>query len=977
MSTVRYESLRRFLFPLYLAVLGAPLAAPAFAATVVVNTVVDQATGSCAGTCSLRDAVATAQADDTIKVPAGHYVLTLGVIQSRGKNLTIVGAGARATVIDGNSSDRIFIIDALDSVELDDLALVNGASPDISGGGCIGGSANLLTLRRSSISNCTAPAGAGLAWFGPVTIDQCTFKNNRAQFFAAVAQTYQSATITNSTFSGNISTDYRGIVGTARGNLAIESGSLTNVTIVGNQGGGILMSGPITMTNSIMAANPGGDCIPYFPGILTVIGTASLDGDNSCGLAGPGNLPGVDPRLGPLADHGGPTDTHAPLAGSPVVDRADSAACPAVDQRGAARPQGAGCDIGAYEQDTPPPPPATVVVNTTVDQATGSCAGLCSLRDAVATAQPRDRIQVPAGHFVLTLGKIASNKSLTIQGAGARETVLDGNSQNRIFEFSPLGGIEIRDLTLTHGSAPDGGGGCIRGSGVLLSLARCSVSNCSGGAVAWIGPLRIDSSTFQGNQAKGGLLGPAAFSVVFQTAGAATIVDSTFSGNDAAGGTITIEAGTLTNTTVTANRGGLLILGPIALKNTIVAKNQGFDCGFGAGGASPFFSSDHSLDSDLSCNLQGPGDRSGVDPRLGPLADHGGPTDTHAPLPGSPVLDAGNNATCPQADQRGAPRPQGGACDIGAYEQTNLTLAADRTSVAVDEGQTASNSGTVSEGRIVTLTASLGTVVNHGDGTWSWSFATSDGPSQSQTVTVTGDDGFGGLRSTSFSLVVHNVPPAIAGIADNGPVFTGHPVTLTVTATDPAGANDPLTYSFDCNDDGIFEIGPQAGNSASCTFSTAGSHTVPVRVADDDGGVTLGSTTATVLNPPPDCSHATASPHLLWPPSHKLVPIQISGIVNPAGGPMTIAVTRIFQDEPVLSPDSGDTSPDASGLGTAVPSVRAERDSAGNGRVYHITFTATAIGGVCTGTLTVGVPLDQSANGGPIDEGALYDSTQP
>jgi CSLREA domain-containing protein len=621
--------------------------------------------------------------------------------------------------------------------------------------------------------------------------------------------------------------------------------------------------------------------------------------------------------------------------------------------------------------------PATVVVNTTVDQATGSCAGLCSLRDAVATAQPGDRIQVPAGHFVLALGRISTNKALTIQGAGARVTVIDGNSQDRIFEFSPLGGIEIRDLTLTHGSAPDGGGGCIRGSGVLLSLARCSVSNCSGGAVAWIGPLRIDSSTFQGNRAEGGLLGPASFSVVFETAGAATIVDSTFSGNDAAGSTVAIEAaGTLTNTTITANRGGLLILGPIALKNTIVAKNQGFDCGFGAGGAFPFFSSDHSLDSDLSCNLQGPGDRSGVDPRLGPLADHGGPTDTHAPLPGSPVLDAGNNATCPTTDQRGAPRPQGGACDIGAYEQTILTLAADRTSVAVDEGQTASNRGTVSEGGIVTLTASLGTVVNQGDGTWSWSFAASDGPSQSQTVTVTGDDGFGSLRSTSFSLVVHNVPPTIAGIASNGPVFTGSPVTLTVTASDPAGANDPLTYSFDCNDDGLFEIGPQAGNSASCTFATAGSHTVHVRVADDDGGVTLGSTAVTVLNPPPDCSHATASPTLLWPPNHKLVPIQISGIVNPAGGPVTIAVTRVFQDEPVASPGSGDTSPDATGLGTAAPAVRAERDGGGDGRVYHITFTATAIGGTCTGTVTVGVPHNPGTKG-PVDQGALYDSTRP
>jgi CSLREA domain-containing protein len=70
---------------------------------------------------------------------------------------------------------------------------------------------------------------------------------------------------------------------------------------------------------------------------------------------------------------------------------------------------------------------ATVVVNTTTDQSLGSCSSSCSLRDAVATANPRDTIQVPAGHYVLTLGDIISETSLTIVGAGARSTILDGN----------------------------------------------------------------------------------------------------------------------------------------------------------------------------------------------------------------------------------------------------------------------------------------------------------------------------------------------------------------------------------------------------------------------------------------------------------------------------------------------------------------------------------------------------------------------
>jgi hypothetical protein len=56
-----------------------------------------------------------------------------------------------------------------------------------------------------------------------------------------------------------------------------------------------------------------------------------------------------DARLGPLADNGGPTLTHALLPGSPAIDAADAALCPATDQRGVARPQGAGCDAGAVE----------------------------------------------------------------------------------------------------------------------------------------------------------------------------------------------------------------------------------------------------------------------------------------------------------------------------------------------------------------------------------------------------------------------------------------------------------------------------------------------------------------------------------------------------------------------------------------------------------------------------------------------------
>jgi hypothetical protein len=59
----------------------------------------------------------------------------------------------------------------------------------------------------------------------------------------------------------------------------------------------------------------------------------------------------IDPKIGPLALNGGPTRTHALLAGSPAIDAASDPECPAADQRGVPRPQGEGCDIGSYERE--------------------------------------------------------------------------------------------------------------------------------------------------------------------------------------------------------------------------------------------------------------------------------------------------------------------------------------------------------------------------------------------------------------------------------------------------------------------------------------------------------------------------------------------------------------------------------------------------------------------------------------------------
>src|SRR5205814_1417224 len=96
------------------------------------------------------------------------------------------------------------------------------------------------------------------------------------------------------------------------------------------------------------------------------------------------------------------------------------------------------------------------------------------------------------------------------------------------------------------------------------------------------------------------------------------------------------------------------------LKNTIVATSSG---GGNCAGAVTVSSQGDNISNDNTCLLTGPGDRTSLDPQLGPLADNGGFTLTHAPQPGSPAVDAVVHNTCPPptTDQRGFTRPAGAA----------------------------------------------------------------------------------------------------------------------------------------------------------------------------------------------------------------------------------------------------------------------------------------------------------------------------
>jgi hypothetical protein len=163
-----------------------------------------------------------------------------------------------------------------------------------------------------------------------------------------------SVSIENSTFSQNSVLQFYPTVVSLGGSLAIS-----NTTIYDNLGPAQLAvtNTQLSMVNSIVAqhSEPSADCHVY-SSTVTLPGP-NLDSDGSCSVALTG-----DPLLGPLADNGGSTETHALLPSSPAIDSGSNVACLAMDERGKLRPIDgtadgvAICDLGAFEYDPADPP---------------------------------------------------------------------------------------------------------------------------------------------------------------------------------------------------------------------------------------------------------------------------------------------------------------------------------------------------------------------------------------------------------------------------------------------------------------------------------------------------------------------------------------------------------------------------------------------------------------------------------------------
>jgi uncharacterized repeat protein (TIGR01451 family)/CSLREA domain-containing protein len=431
--------------------------------------------------------------------------------------------------------------------------------------------------------------------------------------------------------------------------------------------------------------------------------------------------------------------------------------------------------------------------------------GLCTLRAAIQEANAfsgADTIFVPAGTYTLTIagqfeefaatGDLDIHESLTIQGAGAATTIIQGGPAlgagvDRVFQVWN-GTATIGDVTIRHGTSSLSGGGinvnCVTGAQTLqlndsvvelnqtssrgggIAVEQCpsaqiivsgsvirnnaasdhgggiaqntnaggvtvtnstisdNTTGAAGGGIMSFSSLTITHSTISGNTANGVSAGG-----ILHTFGTLTLTNSTLSGNRTNGGGGALdEAGvanlnnvTITNNTADANAngsepgpfvpalgGGVLQRdgGTVNFRNTIIAGNfhpTSPDC------AGTLTSQDHNLiGNPAGCTIGGTTTNNVINPLplLGPLADNGGPTETHALLPGSPAIDAANPAApgsggnaCVTVDQRGVTRPQDGngdstaRCDIGAYEAEGIVADSDGDGIpdALDNCPTTAN----------------------------------------------------------------------------------------------------------------------------------------------------------------------------------------------------------------------------------------------------------------------------------------------
>jgi len=371
-------------------------------------------------------------------------------------------------------------------------------------------------------------------------------------------------------------------------------------------------------------------------------------------------------------------------------------------------------------------PADVITVTNTNDSGPGS------LRQALADAHDNDTINFAVtGAISLTSGELLIAKSVTISGPGANVLAImrDPNAASfRIFHITTNHTVTIEGLAVINGSILSGFGGGILNQESTLTINGCAVSGNSA-----LGQQGLGGGIFSNGSGGGGFA-------------SLTITDSTLSGNIAANGGAIFNDGssgmailTINNSTLSSNSGNGIFndgTAPITITNSTLSDNSVINISMFAGALSIGSTILKAAASGINLNigkpatvtslgynvssddaggfLAGPGDQLNTDPMLGPLQNNGGPTFTHALLPGSPAIDAGDpNFTPPPVyDQRGSDfwRVRNGRIDSGAFEAqagTTPTPTATTTATPTSPTPTATFTPTVTSTATATPTLTV------------------------------------------------------------------------------------------------------------------------------------------------------------------------------------------------------------------------------------------------------------------------------
>jgi hypothetical protein len=584
---------------------------------------------------SLRQAILDANANvgaDTITFEVSGTITLASSLPTIGSGgLTIDGAGQTVT-ISGNNSVRVLRMASGAVATVRNLTITGGLATDI---------CNQFTN------------GGGICNFGTLTIENSTITDNQAigsgNASGGGIRNDGTLTVTNSTFSGNTSAGNGSAIASANANLTVANSTFLGNTADGSAGGGIFTRGG-TISNSTFSNNSGGG-IHNFDGTFNV--TNSMFSGNSAGagggIGGGGNLTVRDSTF---------SNNQSNQAGGAI-------------------------HVGGSLSKL------TVENSTFYDNKAGSSGG-----GAINTGASNSRIS----NSTFSGNQVTGSSSGTATGGGA---------------IRNIGTLAVELSIFSGNSSPGKGGGGILNSGTLNVTNSTFTDNIAGneggGAIrVFTGLVTIIDSTFTDNSTtttggSGGGPGGAIFNGRADTAATnLTVTNSTFSGNTSAGpgggirnsSTLSVMNSTLLNNSAGTAGGGAIFNGIILsspadltvtnstlsentssgsgggihhssgitrLKNTIVAHSpSGGNC------VGAITNGGGNLSSDGSC----PALFNNTDPHLDPngLQESGGLTLTIALLPGSPAIDAGVACPPPATDQRGLARPQGAACDIGAFE---------------------------------------------------------------------------------------------------------------------------------------------------------------------------------------------------------------------------------------------------------------------------------------------------------------------